>query len=231
MGSRRRVGVMVATGLLLFGVGAVSVKARSTKKTTASLRTVSQGVKGDSPASPRDVARDTSLCTSPERGPVLKGVDVVAYFDLESGAAAVHGSKEYDLEWGGYKWLFSTESNRDKFLKDPEKYMPQYGGFCSYGVTHESTWTATTLGPNTNPDTWKIINDKLYLFMYGMPQTEFMVEDVDAEITMGDKRWSDWFDGKVIMNTACMWYCDQASAEMDSNTFKQCLSASSKGER
>ena len=31
-------------------------------------------------------------------------------------------------------WLFSTMEHRDQFQQDPAKFMPEYGGFCAYGL-------------------------------------------------------------------------------------------------
>ena len=227
---RRRAVALVGAGLLLLGVGAVSVKTSQLSKQTASLRAASKAPAVKSFSKPGDYARDVSTCTSAERGPVLKGYDVVAYFDLNEGEPGVHGKEEIYLKWGGYTWLFSTTVNREKFRANPTKFMPQYGGFCSYGISHESQWTSTNLGPNTNPDTWQILHGKLYMFMYGLPMGEFMDGEVESEIENADKRWSDWFDGDgdgsttVIMNTGCMWYCDKASAEIDDEVFDDCES-------
>ena len=78
----------------------------------------------------------------------------------------------------------------------------QYGGFCSYGISHESQWTSTNLGPNTNPDTWQILHGKLYMFMYGLPMGEFMDGEVETRLRMPTEvvglvrwRWRRLHDG------------------------------------
>jgi len=54
------------------------------------------------------------------------------------------------------KWLFSTQQNLETFKANPEKYMPQYGGYCAYAVSNGST-------ASSKPEYFTIYNDKLYL--------------------------------------------------------------------
>ena len=58
----------------------------------------------------------------------IKGYDPVAYF-LQNKAIA--GSDEISMDWSGSKWKFSSQANLDSFKKAPEKYAPQYGGYCA----------------------------------------------------------------------------------------------------
>lgn len=48
-------------------------------------------------------------------------------------------------------------TNLALFEADPTAYLPQYGGFCSWGIAEEEWWTADTLGPNANPDVWEVL--------------------------------------------------------------------------
>lgn len=59
-------------------------------------------------------------------GVAIKGYDTVAYF---TEGKAVKGKKEFEYEWQDAKWRFSSASNRDKFVANPQAYAPQYGGF------------------------------------------------------------------------------------------------------
>ena len=73
-------------------------------------------------------------------GVFLDGYDVVSYFSLEQNAvgaeqpAAVKGNKAITAEYNGAVWAFSSEENREMFLKSPETYAPQYDGHCAFGV-------------------------------------------------------------------------------------------------
>lgn len=86
----------------------------------------------------------------------VKGVDVVAYFDLNPGDKAVKGSKEFTYEHKGAIWRFSNQKNLDKFKANPQAFEPQYGGYCAFAV-------AKNFAVAPRPDNWKIVDGKLYL--------------------------------------------------------------------
>jgi YHS domain-containing protein len=83
----------------------------------------------------------------------INGYDAVAYF---TESKPVEGKKEFTYSWKGADWHFSTEQNLKTFQSNPEKFAPQYGGYCAYGMSRG--YKATT-----EPDAWTIVNDKLYL--------------------------------------------------------------------
>jgi hypothetical protein len=164
----------------------------------------------------------SSSCTERTTGPVLKGYDLVAYHQLEDGADGVTGKADIKALWGEsgaeYTFHFSTVENKELFLADPKKYLPAYGGFCAWGIGEESWWTAETLGPNANPNVWKILDGRLYVFMFSDPKMRFMGEltgdDLDASgdtkkyAADGERRWSSWFPDaeSEVMNTGCFWF-------------------------
>lgn len=73
-----------------------------------------------------------SLQYSTENG-AIDGFDPVSYFTDER---AVRGSADITAEWNGAVWHFNSDAHRDLFTADPEKYAPQYGGFCALGMAH-----------------------------------------------------------------------------------------------
>jgi len=85
---------------------------------------------------------------------VNDGYDPVSYFD----GNPLQGNKELDYTYSGVIYWFSSESNRTKFIENPIKYEPQYGGWCAYalGLKPEKV--------KVDPKTYKIIDGKLYLF-------------------------------------------------------------------
>ena len=83
----------------------------------------------------------------------IEGYDPVAYF---TQAKPVRGSDKYSLEWNGATFKFSSQEHLDLFKAAPEKYAPQYGGYCAFAVSYGST--ATTV-----PEAWSIVDNKLYL--------------------------------------------------------------------
>jgi len=83
----------------------------------------------------------------------LKGRDVVSFFENEK---PLKGSKQYVVDWDDTKWRFSSEKNRDLFIQDPKKYIPEFGGFCPVALADNNA----KIGKSTH---YSVINDKLYL--------------------------------------------------------------------
>src|SRR5512134_1991711 len=69
-------------------------------------------------------------------GLALKGYDPVAYFN---DGKAVEGSDQFTHEWNGANWRFASAEHRDAFASEPEKYAPQFGGYCAWAVSHGYT--------------------------------------------------------------------------------------------
>jgi len=92
-----------------------------------------------------------------ENGLAIQGYDPVAYF---TESKAVKGDKKFAASAEGVIYYFSTAANKELFLKDYKKYEPQYGGWCAYamGATNEKV--------EIDPETFKILNGKLYLFYH-----------------------------------------------------------------
>jgi YHS domain-containing protein len=108
----------------------------------------------------------------------LSGYDPVAYF---IDKAPVKGRAEFQAEWGGAKWLFKSSENRSTFLAAPEKYAPQYGGYCSFGVSRGHS------APG-DPSAWKIVNGKLYVNNSKKVQ-ELWEKELPDVIARGDQAW------------------------------------------
>lgn len=111
-------------------------------------------------------------------GIAIKGYDPVAYFSEQK---ATEGKKEFTYEWSGTQWLFSTQANLDAFKADPQKYAPQYGGFCAYGVSenHKSP---------TDPNAWTVKDGKLYL-NYSLKVKELWSKDIPTRIQKANGFW------------------------------------------
>ena len=111
-------------------------------------------------------------------GVAVKGVDVVEYFKDKK---VVKGSKDFVAEYDGAKWYFSSDENKAMFLKDPQSYMPQYGGYCAFAVSQNHT-------ADTDPNAWKIVNNKLYL-NYNSSVSERWNQNRDQFIQQADQNW------------------------------------------
>ncbi len=114
-----------------------------------------------------------------ENGIAIRGTDTVAYF---SDSKAVKGNSKYQYKWKGANWYFSSAENRDLFAQNPEKYAPQYGGYCAYGMAKGQ------LAP-IDPNAWSIVDGKLYL-NYSKRVKELWEKDIPGHIAIADKNWS-----------------------------------------
>ena len=83
----------------------------------------------------------------------ILGYDPVAYFTVDK---PVKGQDRFATVWKGAKWKFSSQANLDLFKSDPDKYAPQYGGYCAYGVAQDNL-------VRIEPDKFKVLDGKLYL--------------------------------------------------------------------
>ena len=112
------------------------------------------------------------------KGMAVDGYDVVDFF---AQGKPVKGSTVYSYQWGGANWLFESKANMELFTKSPEKYAPQYGGYCAYGASqgHKAPVEA---------DTWSIVDGKLY-FNYNKSVKEKWVKDQPAYIIEANKNW------------------------------------------
>lgn len=84
----------------------------------------------------------------------VKGYDTVSYF--QGNGAPVKGSEKFQTQWRGANWHFSSQANLDAFKANPEKYAPQYGGYCAWAAAHGTLAKA-------DPKIYKLENGKLYL--------------------------------------------------------------------
>ena len=108
----------------------------------------------------------------------IKGYDPVAYF---SEGRPVKGSAQFAHEWKGATWRFASAANRDRFAAEPEKYAPQYGGYCAYGV-------ASGYAVAVDPAAWSVVEGKLYL-NYSLGVRERWKSDVPGYIRKADENW------------------------------------------
>ena len=83
----------------------------------------------------------------------IYGYDTVAYF---TEGKAVKGNKKITHEWRGALWHFANEEHKALFVGNPEKYAPQYGGYCAYAMSD-----GRLVG--IDEDAFTIIDGKLYL--------------------------------------------------------------------
>ncbi len=122
-----------------------------------------------------------------EKGLALKGYDPVAYYTQNK---AIKGKKELAVVAEGVAYYFSTAENKELFRKDYKKYEPQYGGWCAYamGATGEKV--------EIDPETFKIVNGKLYLFYHSWTNNTITKWNKDEPDLMkkADASWNKFFN-------------------------------------
>ena len=108
----------------------------------------------------------------------INGYDPVAYFTNQE---PVKGNQQFAYQWKDANWLFSSQENLELFSKDPEKYAPQYGGYCAYGCSKGKKAT-------TDPNAWTIVDGKLYL-NHSPEVKELWMKQQKEKIEMADNEW------------------------------------------
>lgn len=115
-----------------------------------------------------------------KQGAAIKGYDPVAYF---SDGKPVKGSPEHKAQHKGSEFHFASRANRDAFAANPEKYAPQYGGFCAFG-------TAGGYKAAIDPAAFTIVNDKLYL-NYSKGVQKQWGADIPGFVSRADGKWPE----------------------------------------
>ena len=108
----------------------------------------------------------------------LSGHDAVAYF---TEGKPVEGSKQLSTRWNGARWLFSSAANLAAFEAEPERYAPQYGGYCAWAVSQGYT-------AKGNPENWRVVDGKLYL-NYDASVQKTWESDIPGFIRSANANW------------------------------------------
>jgi len=111
-------------------------------------------------------------------GAAIGGTDPVGYF---TEGRAVEGSKTFTMKWRGAAWRFASADNLAAFKANPQKYAPQYGGYCAWAVSQGYS-------AKIDPEAWKIVDGKLYL-NYSKGVQQRWQADMAGNIAKGDANW------------------------------------------
>jgi YHS domain-containing protein len=111
-------------------------------------------------------------------GVVIRGYDPVAYF---TEGRPIAGRSDLSVEYSGGKYLFATPANRDAFRANPEAYLPQYGGYCAFGVAMGKKF-------DIDPASWRIVDTRLY-FNLNPAILEKWSADASGFIQKAEKNW------------------------------------------
>jgi len=108
----------------------------------------------------------------------IKGYDPVAYFTVGQPTA---GSPQFTFRWKGASYQFASAENLARFKADPEKYLPQYGGYCAYAMSLNRI-------ADIDPSRWAIVGDKLYL-NNGFFSETLWSRNKSGNIASADRNW------------------------------------------
>jgi len=113
-------------------------------------------------------------------GVAIHGYDPIAYF---AEMKPVKGLPDFQAEYQGSTFYFSTATNRDRFMIQPDKFAPQYGGYCAFGMAkgHKAV---------IDPDAFTVVHDKLYL-NYSETVRSQWVSDIPGYIRKANANWPD----------------------------------------
>lgn len=123
-------------------------------------------------------AKDAPVYTGTFSSLAVGGYDPVAYF---SEGRPVKGDRQFTLKHLGAEWRFASAANRDAFAADPQKFAPQYGGYCAWAVSQGYTASG-------DPQHWRIVRGKLYLNYDAEVQKKWEA-DIPGFIAKADRQW------------------------------------------
>jgi len=113
-----------------------------------------------------------------QTGLALNGYDPVAHC---TRGEPTKGDFQITEEHDGAVYRFANEHHRELFRKNPQRYVPRYGGYCAYGVSVGKKFSA-------DPTVWKIVDGRLYLNLDESIAEKFN-EDITGHINQADQNW------------------------------------------
>jgi hypothetical protein len=110
----------------------------------------------------------------------VSGYDTVAFF---TDNKAVNGDPFITATYQGATYIFASKEHKELFEAAPEKYAPQCGGYCAFGVSVGALFPVDI-------NTWQIRDGKLYLNLNKAILKKFNA-DFDANVAKANKNWPD----------------------------------------
>jgi hypothetical protein len=125
------------------------------------------------------------LAIGPARGEeprlAISGYDSVAYF---TDGKPVPGQSAFEYTWHNARWRFASLAHRDAFAGNPDRYAPQYDGYCAMGVSLEKDAHKDVV----DPQAWAIVDGKLYL-THSQKALDLWHEKTAEKIKSADENW------------------------------------------
>lgn len=123
-------------------------------------------------------AAEPTIEQSRVKGVALSGYDAVSYFASEGPKP---GKPEITAAHAGATWRFASVENRDAFVVEPARYVPQFGGYCAWAVSQGYT-------APSDPLRYRIVDGKLYLNYDRLTHTRWAL-NVPSNIAKGEANW------------------------------------------
>ena len=108
----------------------------------------------------------------------IHGYDPVAFFTENR---AVLGLAAHTVTHDGATFYFASDENRKAFAADPQRYVPQYGGFCAFGVALGAKFDG-------DPRLFALVQDKLYFNLNPEIQEKWQA-DVSGNLKKAEANW------------------------------------------
>jgi len=112
--------------------------------------------------------------------PALRGYDAISYHTI---GRPVMGNGSNASTYKGQTYLFINKEHKNTFDKNPEKYVPAYGGWCAYGVSAGKKF-------HGDPLVWKIVDGKVYLNLNNKIQGLWS-ENIEGYINGANEKWEE----------------------------------------
>jgi YHS domain-containing protein len=116
---------------------------------------------------------------------MLFGADVVAYF---TEGRYVQGTPQHSSTWEGVEFHFSSAQSKALFDAAPQRYLPQYGGYCANGIMFGIPWGG-------NASDFSLIDGKLYIFGGDTSKAAFELQQAE-NIRLADHYWASEIKGR-----------------------------------
>lgn len=139
---------------------------------------------GTGPDTDPKVSRDITNYNLEKGKPAIEGYDPVAYFP-EGGGKALKGVKEHEYTYRGVTYRFANHENHQRFVDDPKKYEPAYGGWCASAIADGGRKV------EIDPKNFKVTEGRLFLFYKGLFQDakDYWVKDEAGNTVKADDWW------------------------------------------
>jgi len=159
-------------------------------------------------------SKSKTQCCTDTNYPVLGGLDVVALGQLHKGNPPVLGNLDFPAavitKAGKYVFLFSSKENQQKFIQDPWRYAPKWGGFDASEIALNNALKGDVgkalLGMNTNVGEWLSAKEgRVLMFGSATGKSNYLVDASRLE-PRGDDKWIGWWGDlkEGPFNTQCL---------------------------